>query len=117
MPWPTNTIKLLMFYERIKPQIIEAKTFLHVGFLFHTGNLIQHGKSKENKIKIHQKLFDLTRKVTRKKKLPHECFYFNKEVFLKEKKSSFMRIFLKFHKEIENFGVCIGDYVGKYSLQ
>jgi hypothetical protein len=46
--------------------------------------LIQHGKSKENKIKIHKKLFDLARRVTRKKeKPPHECFCFNKESLVK----------------------------------
>ncbi len=35
----------------------------------------------------------------------------------KRKKSSFMRIFLKFHKETEKCGVHMGDCVRKNSFQ
>jgi len=66
--------------------ITPSKTFHYIGFLFHKGNLIQYGKSKENKIKIHKKIFDLARKVTRKKKSLHmNVFASTKKVFSKEK--------------------------------
>jgi hypothetical protein len=66
--------------------ITPSKTFIYIGFLFHKGNLIQHGKSKENKIKIHKKIFDLTRKVKRTKKSLHvNVFASTKKVFSKEK--------------------------------